>query len=386
LSETSVAELQDRLAASLGRKHCYLVGRGATAIYLALRALPVKRGKVVLPAIMCPSPANAVLYAGLEPVFCDINLDDYNMDIASLERLLEMYDDVVAIMPVHLYGHPADMEGIQRIASQHQLFVVEDAAQALGAEYGGRLVGAFGDLSILSFGHTKIVDAGWGGAVLCDDDGLAASVRLAFADLPQKPSDIARMTASYRTAYYAVKALSEMDGRLSDLFLSFPSIYRDMYLFRFPPEVADRIWAGLDCLPEIVRQRRQNAQEYDRLLSHPLLRKPVYRHAGVPWRFSFLLVGDVQKAVTTKLRAAKIDVSNWYPPLYRWYSSGKLQPRTLFPNADFLGTHIINLWVDPSLEPGSIGRTCETLLSILDRSDIRDMADIPDASEVGEAW
>lgn len=385
MSDNAVTQLQDRLAASFGRRHCCLVGRGATAIYLALRALPVNRGKVVLPAIMCPSPANAVLYAGLEPVFCEISPDDYNMDIASLERLLEMYDDVVAIMPVHLYGHPADMEGIQRIASQRRLFVVEDAAQALGAEYGGRPVGSFGDFSILSFGHTKILDAGWGGAVLCDDDCLAASVQRALADLSQKPGDIAHMVASYRTAYYAVKALSEMDERLHDLYLSFPFMYRNMYLFRFPPEVAGAISAGLDCLPEIVRQRRMNAQEYDRLLSHPLLRKPVYRHAGVPWRFSFLLAGGAQRAVTTGLRAAKIDVSNWYPPLYRWYSSGKSQPRTLFPNADFLGTHIINLWVDPSLEPGSIGRTCEMLLGILDRADIKDVADIWEASQVEEA-
>lgn len=383
MSETAVTELQDRLAASLGRRHCYLVGRGATAIYLALRALPVNRGKVVLPAIVCPSPANAVLYAGLEPVFCDINLDDYNMDIASLERLLAMHDDVVAIMPVHLYGHPADMEGIQRVASQHNLFVIEDAAQALGAEYGGRPVGAFGDLSVLSFGHTKILDVGWGGAVLCDDDSLAASVRQALAGLPQKPSDIARMSASYRTAYYALKSLSEMDERLNDLYLLFPSIYRNMYLFGFPPELADRISASLDCLPQIVLQRRENAQEYDRRLSHPLIRKPVCRPAGVPWRFSFLLAGGAQKLVTTGLRAAKIDVSNWYPPIYRWYPSGKLQPGALFPNADFLGTHIINLWVDPSLKPGSIRRTCETLLGILDRRDINDLASISEAGEAG---
>jgi dTDP-4-amino-4,6-dideoxygalactose transaminase len=138
-----------------------------------------------------------------------------------------------------------------------------------------------------------------------------------------------------------------------------------MYLFRLPAETARKIDASLDLLPGVVEKRRRNAREYDRLLSHPLVRKPKYRHAGVPWRFSFLLNDDVQAELTARLRALNVDVSNWYPPLYRWYASGKTQPRDLFPNANFLGTHIINLWVDPSVETGSIGRTCEALLNIL---------------------
>jgi len=383
MSANTLTELEERLATFVGRKHCCLVGRGATAIYLALRALPVRSGKVVVPAIMCPSPVNAVLYAGLEPVFCDIALDDYNMDISSLERLLEMHDDIVAIMPVHLYGHPGDLESIQKIASERGLFVIEDAAQALGAEYSGRQVGSFGDFSILSFGHTKIVDAGWGGAVLCDDDFFAASVRHTLTDVPERPSDIARKSASYRAAYYALQSLCEMDERLNDLYLPFPSIYRDMYLFRISPDIPERISAGLDLLPEIVEKRCRNAREYDRLLSHPFIRKPTYRHAGVPWRFSFLLNVAEQRAVTSELRAAKIDVSNWYPPLYRWYPSGKVQPQTMFPNADFLGKHVINLWVDPDLELGSIRRTCETLWKVLDRPDLS--KDKSDANTAGEA-
>jgi dTDP-4-amino-4,6-dideoxygalactose transaminase len=361
----TLTELEHRIANSLERKHCCLVGRGATAIYLALRALPVTRGKVLLPAVVCPSPANAVLYAGLEPVFCDVNLDDYTLDIVSLQRVLAMHDDIVAIMPVHLYGYPADMEPIQTIARERRLFVIEDAAQALGAKYHGKPVGAFGDFSILSFGHTKILDVGIGGAVLCDDDALALSVRRALADVPECPAGVDRRFADYRTVYYTLRDLCQMDEQLNDLYLPLPSIYRDMYLFRLPAETVGKIDASLDLLPSVVEKRRRNAREYDRLLAHPLIRKPKYRRAGVPWRFSFLLRDDVQAALTARLRALKVDVSNWYPPLYRWYASSKTQPRDLFPSADFLGTHIVNLWVDPSVEAGSIGRTCEALLNIL---------------------
>ncbi|HYR57690.1 MAG TPA: DegT/DnrJ/EryC1/StrS family aminotransferase, partial [Chthoniobacteraceae bacterium] len=75
----AIERLEARLCDQLGRRHCIVAGRGATAIYLALRALPAKRGKVVLPSILCPSPASAALYAGLEPIFCDVSLSDFNM-------------------------------------------------------------------------------------------------------------------------------------------------------------------------------------------------------------------------------------------------------------------------------------------------------------------
>jgi len=382
MSANKLAELEQRIAGSLGRKHCCLVGRGATAIYLALRALPASRGKVVLPAVVCPSPANAVLYAGLEPVFCDINLDDYTLDIASLQRVLAMHDDIVAIMPVHLYGYPAEMDTIQAIARKRRLYVIEDAAQALGAGYHGKPVGNFGDFSIISFGHTKILDVGLGGAVLCDDDFLAATIRRALVEVPECPPAVSRRFADYRTVYYAIRNLCEMDEQLNDLYLPLPSIYRDMYLFRISLETVDKIAASLDLLPAIVEKRRRNAREYDRLLSHRLIRKPTYRHAGVPWRFSFLLSDNVQTALTAQLRAASVDVSNWYPPLYRWYASGKMQPQDLFPNADFLGKHIVNLWVDPSVETGSISRTCEILVDILCALDVGEHGQTPSVQEM----
>jgi len=172
-----VRQLEDRLCAYFGRKHCCVTGRGATAIYLALRALPLKAGKVVLPAVVCPSPANAAMYAGFDPTFCDVSLQDYNMDVSSLEQVLSQYDDVVAVMPVHLYGYPADMDEIIGVARRKGLYVIEDAAQAMGGKYKGKKLGSLGDMSIISFGHTKILDIGWGGAVLTDDEGLAKGIR-----------------------------------------------------------------------------------------------------------------------------------------------------------------------------------------------------------------
>lgn len=360
-----VRRLEDDLCAYFGRKHCCLTGRGATAIYLALRALPVKTGRVVLPAVVCPSPANATLYAGFEPIFCDVSLEDYNMDVSSLERVLSQYDDVVAVMPVHLYGQPADMDRITEIARHKGLYVIEDAAQAMGGEYKGRKLGALGDVAIISFGHTKILDIGWGGAVLTDDEGLTRRIREELKNVPECPANINDMFAEYREVYYTIKPLAELNERLNDLFLSLPFIYREMYLFRLADTQAECILARLDELEEVVQKRRDNAREYERRLQHPDIIRPTYSENGVPWRYTFLLRQNNQKYVTDRMRAGGFDISNWYPPLHRWYASGKAQDPSLFRNAKVLGKHVINLWVEPSVTLRQIGRTCETLLRLL---------------------
>ena len=365
MATDAVRRLEDKLCAYFGRKHCCVTGRGATAIYLALRALPVKTGKVVLPAVVCPSPANAALYAGFDPIFCDVSLEDYNMDVSSLEKVLSQHDDVVAVMPVHLYGQPADMDEIIGVARRKGLYVIEDAAQAMGGEYKGRKMGSLGDMSIISFGHTKILDIGWGGAVLTDDEGLAKRIREELGNIPEWPTNINDMFAEYRKVYYALKPLTELNDQLNDLFLPLPFVYREMYLFKLTDSQADMILARLDELERIVQKRRDNAREYKKRLQHPDIIHPRYSEDGVPWRYTFLLRQDNQKHVTDRMRVEGFDISNWYPPLHRWYASGKAQDPSMFKNAEFLSKHVINLWVEPSVTLRQIGRTCETLLRVL---------------------
>ncbi|HYR58583.1 MAG TPA: DegT/DnrJ/EryC1/StrS family aminotransferase [Chthoniobacteraceae bacterium] len=362
----AIEQLESRLCDQLGRKHCVVAGRGATAIYLALRALPAKRGKVVLPSILCPSPASAVLYAGLEPIFCDVSLSDFNMDPGSLERVLAAHDDVVAVMPVHLFGQSAPMREIAEIARHRGLCLIEDAAQAFGGSSRGAKLGSLGDISILSFGHTKIVDVGWGGAALTDDDALAARMREELRDIPPCPPNIGDLYAEYRRVYYSLRPLTELNPRLHALFVPIPFLYREMHLFTLDPEKARLILAALDGLDDAVAARRANAREYRRRLQHPDLLHPALDEEDAPWRYSFLVRSDRQKALTARLREARIDVSNWYPPLHPWYESGRAQDPANFPNADFVGKHVVNLWVEPRITAEDIRRTCECALRFLD--------------------
>ena len=139
----SIGTLETRLCQYFGRKHCILTGRCTTAIYALLRALDIAPGKVALSTISNPSPANAVLYAGLEPVFCDINLSDFNISVSSLKALIEKEPEIKAVIVVHIFGQPADMQGVLDLAWARGLYVIEDMAQAMGAKYKGKRLGCF---------------------------------------------------------------------------------------------------------------------------------------------------------------------------------------------------------------------------------------------------
>ncbi len=158
------------------------VGSGTEALHLALLACGIKAGDEV---ITVPNSAvatvSAISFANAKPVFVDINPLDYNIDIQRLEEFLalrtlnsQLRTRPKAIIPVHLYGHPADMDPIMDIAKRHNLMVIEDACQAHGAEYKGKKVGSLGDLGCFSFYPTKNLGAyGDGGMVVTNDEKLA---------------------------------------------------------------------------------------------------------------------------------------------------------------------------------------------------------------------
>jgi perosamine synthetase len=128
-----------------------------------------------MPSFTIISCALAAIYNDAVPVLVDADPETWCMDVDRIEA--KVTQRTRAIMPVHVYGHPVDMDAIEEVASRHGLAVVEDAAEAHGAEYGGRKCGSFGDLSCFSFYANKIVTTGEGGMVLTDDDGLAALAR-----------------------------------------------------------------------------------------------------------------------------------------------------------------------------------------------------------------
>lgn len=158
-------------------KHAIAANNGTTALHLALVALDLKPGdEVIIPTVTYIATANAVHYCGATPVLVDVCADTMNINPDEIEK--KITPKTRGIIPVHLYGHPADMEAINRIAHKHGLWVVEDAAEAHGAEVNGQKVGGLGTCATFSFFGNKIVTTGEGGMVTTNDDELAARLRL----------------------------------------------------------------------------------------------------------------------------------------------------------------------------------------------------------------
>jgi perosamine synthetase len=160
-----------------GVQHAIACSNGTTALHLALVALGVGPGdEVIVPTLTFVATANAVTYCGATPVFVDAVPETWTIDPAAIEA--KITPRTKGIIVVHLFGHPADMEPISVIARRHGLFVMEDAAQAHGAEYRGRRAGSLGDIATFSFFGNKIVTTGEGGMVVTSDDALASRMRL----------------------------------------------------------------------------------------------------------------------------------------------------------------------------------------------------------------
>jgi dTDP-4-amino-4,6-dideoxygalactose transaminase len=175
-----VSAFEQEFAAAMGVGHAVGVGSGTEALHLALRACGVGAGDAVLTVShTAVATVAAIELAGATPVLVDIDSRTFTLDPNRLEDALRQCTRPKAVVPVHLYGHPADMLGILDIARRHGLRVIEDCAQAHGATLQGRKVGSWGDIAAFSFYPTKNLGAlGDGGAVVTNDPDLAAQVRL----------------------------------------------------------------------------------------------------------------------------------------------------------------------------------------------------------------
>ena len=175
-SEVAAFETEFADALVEGRR-CVAVNSGTSGLHLGLLAAGVGPGdEVIVPSFTFAATANSVALTGATPVFADIEGDYFCLDSAAVEAAVT--ERTVGIMPVHLFGHPADMDALQAVADRHGIRIFEDAAQAHGASWGGRRVGTFGTFGMFSLYPTKNMTSVEGGMVSCVDDDLARRVRL----------------------------------------------------------------------------------------------------------------------------------------------------------------------------------------------------------------
>jgi perosamine synthetase len=262
---------------------------GTAALHLALAALGVGKGdEVILPAFTMMSTAFAVLYCGATPVLVDAEPDTWNMDATAVGE--KVTDRTKVILPVHIYGHPCDMDPILEIAEDHDLRVVEDAAEAHGALYKGRRAGGIGDCGCFSFYANKIITTGEGGMVVTGD--------LEIAERARSLKDLA----------------FQRDRRFLHTDLGFN--------YRMTNIQAAIGLAQLERIDEFVEMRRAHAALYNRLLQGiGGIRFPVERPwaGNVYWMYSIVLTdefGTSREALMNELGKRGIETRTFFVPVH----------------------------------------------------------------------
>lgn len=250
-----------------GVKHVFFVssGKAALAIILgALSALRPERDEAIIPAYTCYSVPSAVKKAGLKIRPCDIDIDTFDFDHDGLEKTAS--DKTLCIIPDHLFGIPADLDGIRAVCKKNSAFLVEDASQAMGSRYKGRLSGTFGDVGFFSFGRGKNVTCGSGGAILTDSDEIAGAIDRTYSSLPS-PGLIEDATGFAKMALMTILVrpwLFWLPSALPFLRLGETIFYTDFTIKRLSAMQAGflRGWNGL--LEETNGVRRENSLELAR--------------------------------------------------------------------------------------------------------------------------
>ena len=172
-----VQDFESSLRRFLNVKHVVAVNSGTAALHAALLALDIKTDdEVLLPSFTFVATANAVVASGAKPVFVDINTKDYTIDHHDLKKKISRKSK--AIIPVHLYGHPADLTELNEIANQHSLYIIEDACQSLGSTYKNKQTGTFGTMGCFSMYASKVLTAGEGGAIVTNEDKIADTLKM----------------------------------------------------------------------------------------------------------------------------------------------------------------------------------------------------------------
>lgn len=227
---------EDRFAQYIGSRYAVVTMNGTSALHLALVLLGIGQGdEVIVPSLTFVAPVNAIRYVGAQPVFVDVDEDTWVMDPAKVEELIT--SRTKAILPVHIYGHPVDMDPLMEIAANYGLYVVEDATESLGSEYKGKKAGTIGHIGCFSFNGNKIITTGAGGMLVTDDPELGKKAKFL--------STQAKVTADNRGFYH-------------------PEIG---YNYRMPNILAAMGVAQLECLNEYIQLKRVHAAYYNQLLS-----------------------------------------------------------------------------------------------------------------------
>jgi perosamine synthetase len=339
-----VRELESLLQDYLNVKNVVAINSGTSALLAALLVADVRTGdEVLLPSFTFVATANSIIAAGAKPVFVDVNKHDYTIDVSDLKA--KITKKTRAIVPVHLYGHPSDMDEIAEVAKGQSISIIEDACQSLGSTYHNKQTGTFGIMGCFSFYASKVLTSGEGGAVVTSDDSIAEKLKMVRNH---------GMVEGY-------------DTRILGLNL------------RLPELSAAIAKTQMVRLREMLELRRRNAEMLTRLISDVANDNRVtLPRESQSKRFNWYLYtialtkDNLRDKIQKKMALNdKIGATVYYdPPVHRtpYYErilgSGTGSQRSSvmgLPNTDWASKHVLSLPIHPLVTPEGLERVANSL-------------------------
>jgi len=338
-SGTYIKKFEDAFSQYCGVKYGISTTNGTSALHLALATLDVGPGdEVIMPTFTIVSTAFAVIYCGGKPVFVDSEPDTWNIDAEKIEE--KITKRTKAIMSVHIYGHPCDMSKIMKIARKYNLWVIEDAAEAHGAEYKGKKVGGIGQIGCFSFYGNKIITCGEGGIVVTNNKKIADRCR-------------------------RLKNLSFLESkRFWHLEIGFN--------YRMTNLQAALGFAQFEQIEKLIEKKRRNAQIYNSLLVDvPGLTLPKERKdsKNVYWMYSLLVEKEFRmrrELLMKKLYEEGIDTRTFFIPMHQQpiFKKMGLISKDRYPIAEKIGKCGLYLPSGNGLKKSEIEFICDTIKKI----------------------
>lgn len=326
-----VREFEGKMAEHTGVSQAIGVASGTDALHLAMEALDIGDGdEVITTPFTFFATAEAIVYTGAKPVFADIELDTFNMDCSKIEE--KITPRTKAILPVHLFGHPCDMEKIMEIAGRHNLFVIEDCAQAIGAAVKGKKVGSFGDAGCFSFYPSKNLGAyGDGGMITLKSSELADSIK-GLRNHGSKGSYV----------HESVGFNSRLDEIQAGILL-----------------------VKLKRLDEYNKKRRMNASFYRAALCDSV-RCPSEKEGAYHVYNQYTILSGDRDRIQKALKEHSVSSVVYYPqPLHLQKALGFLGHKEGdFPFAEQASREVLSLPMYPELEESSIEQIAEIIKSV----------------------
>jgi perosamine synthetase len=363
-NKNQIIEISSKL---FNRNYFHFDGRASHSIYTLLCILKeFKNNKIAIPSIVCQSILSAVIEAGWEPYFCDIDINTGNVPLKEFK--LAYKEGIRFFLHVQLYGNSNNIDKLSNYFENKSVFIIEDCCQSYGGFIDKKPLGSFGQASVISFGHSKLIDVGCNSLLMTNDKHLLKEM----SKFKMKPISLKGDLDKnlFIKTFYDKKKLFDRDLNYSN-FKNIIKLYKQNLFKKWIKSKEDEILINLKKIRDLVNNRREKFNLYIENIDYEVFKKVEFPSECVPWRANFLIKKSnlrEQISISESLRKKNINVSNWYIPVY-FFLNNKSKKLKLMNHSLKFSSKIIQFWINDEITKNKIMKDLKIINNIKNKID-----------------